>query len=134
MWIIKIVNLLSYYREFLEGNSKANIIFISVDDNSHYSKILNSLLFSIKAKNIKTIVKVNEMINDKEKITMEYQALKNKIKILEKLINDKKSLKKNNNEGNKGNKKCFIFEIVDLAQSLITLIIFLNLILFNLIN
>jgi len=45
---------------------------------------------------------------------------------LEKLINDNKSLKENNNEGNKGNKTCSIFEIVDLAQSLITLIIFLN--------
>ena len=63
----------------------------------------------MKAKKIKTIVKVNEVIkyskwrNDKGKIVMEYQALRNKIKILEKLINDKKSLKENNNEGNKGN-------------------------------
>jgi len=32
------------------------------------------------------------VINDKGKIAMEYQALRNKIKILEKLINDKKSL------------------------------------------
>ena len=100
--------------------------------------MLNTLLFDMKAKKIKTIVKVNEVIkyskchNDKGKIAMEYQALRNKIKILEKLINDNKSLKENNNEGNKGNKTCSIFEIVDLAQSLITLIIFLNLILFNL--
>ncbi len=44
---------------------------------------------------------------------MEYQTLRNKIKILKKLINDKKSLKENNNEGNKGNKTCSTFEIQD---------------------
>ena len=44
----------------------------------------------MKAKNIKTIVKVNEVINDKGKIAMENHALINKIKMLEKLINDKK--------------------------------------------
>ena len=58
----------------------------------------------MKVKNIKTIVKANEVIIDKKKIFMEYQALRNKIKMLEKLINDKKSLKEKNNEGNKGNK------------------------------
>ena len=88
----------------LGGNSKTTIICTMVDDNSHYSETLNTLHFGMKAKNIKTIVKVNEVINDKGKIAMENQALRNKIKMLEKLINDKKSLKENNNEENKGNK------------------------------
>jgi len=92
----------------LGGNSKTTIICTMVDDNSHYSETLNTLHFGIKAKNIKTIVKVNEIINDKGKIAMENQALRNKIKMLEKLINDKKSLKENSNEDNKGNKTCSI--------------------------
>ena len=92
----------------LGGNSKTTIICTMVDDNSHYSETLNTLHFGIKAKNIKTIVKVNEVINDKGKIAMENQALRNKIKMLEKLINDKKSLKENSNEDNKGNKTCSI--------------------------
>ena len=54
----------------------------------------------MKAKNIKTIVKVNEVINDKGKIAMKNQTLRNKIKMLEKLINDIKD--------NKGNKTCSI--------------------------
>ena len=90
----------------LGGNSKTSIICTMVDDNIHYSETLNTLHFGIKAKNIKTTVKVNEVINDKGKIAMENQALRNKIKMLEKLINDKKSLKEkeNNNEENNGNK------------------------------
>ena len=92
----------------LGGNSKTTIICTMVDDNSHYSETLNTLHFGMKAKNIKTIVKVNEVINDKGKIAMENQALRNKIKMLEKLINDKKSLKENNNEDNKGNKTCSV--------------------------
>ena len=92
----------------LGGNSKTTIICTMVDDNSHYSETLNTLHFGMKAKNIKTIVKVNEVINDKGKIAMENQALRNKIKMLEKLINDKKSLKENSNEDNKGNKTCSI--------------------------
>jgi len=92
----------------LGGNSKTTIICTMVDDNSHYSETLNTLHFGMKAKNIKTIVKVNEVINDKGKIAMENQALRNKIKMLEKLINDKKSLKESNNEDNKGNNTCSI--------------------------
>ena len=67
----------------LGGNSKTTIICTMVDDNSHYSETLNTLHFGMKAKNIKTIVKVNEVINDKGKIAMENQALRNKIKMLE---------------------------------------------------
>ncbi len=65
----------------------------------------------MKAKNLKSIVKVNEVINDKGKITLENQALRKKIKMPEKLINDKKSLKENNNKENRGNKACFILGI-----------------------
>ena len=90
----------------LGGNSKTTIICTIVDDNMHYSETLNTLHFGMKAKNIKTTVKVNEIINDKGKIAMENQALRNKIKMLEKLINDKKSLqeKENTNEENNGKK------------------------------
>jgi hypothetical protein len=83
----------------LGGNSKTTIICTMIDDNNHYSETLNTLHFGIKAKNVKTTVKENEILNDKKKISMENQALRNKIKMLEKLINDKKSMKesKNNN-------------------------------------
>ena len=53
--------------------------------------------FGIKSKNIKTIVKVNEVSKYKGKIEMENQALRNKINILAKLINDKMPLKETNN-------------------------------------
>ena len=90
----------------LGGNSKTTIICTMVDDNNHYSETLNTLHFGMKAKNIKTTVKANEVVNDKGKIAMENQALRNKIKMLEKLINDKKSLKdkENNNLENNINK------------------------------
>ena len=90
----------------LGGNSKTTIICTMVDDNSHYSETLNTLHFGMKAKNIKTTVKVNEIITDKGKIAMENQELRNKIKMLEKIINEKKSLKskENNNLENNGNK------------------------------
>ena len=84
----------------LGGNSKTSIICTMVDDNSHYSETLNTLHFGMKAKNIKTTVKVNEVIDDKGKIAMENQALRNKIKMLEKLISDKKSLKDKENNNN----------------------------------
>ena len=79
----------------LGGNSKTTIICTMIDDNNHYSETLNTLHFGIKAKNVKTTVKENEILNDKKKISMENQALRNKIKMLEKLINDKKSMKEN---------------------------------------
>ena len=86
----------------LGGNSKTTIICTMIDDINHYSETLNTLHFGIKAKNIKTTVKENEVINDKKKISMENQALRNKIKMLEKLIHDKKNMKDNkiNNNSN----------------------------------
>ena len=90
----------------LGGNSKTTIICTMIDDINHYSETLNTLHFGIKAKNIKTTVKENEIINDKKKISMENQALRNKIKMLEKLIHDKKQ-----NKDNKENKNSNISHI-----------------------
>ena len=84
----------------LGGNSKTTIICTMIDDNNHYSETLNTLHFGIKAKNVKTTVKENEILNDQKKISMENQALRNKIKMLEKLIHDKKSNKENNKSNN----------------------------------
>ena len=94
----------------LGGNSKTSIICTMIDDSSHYSETLNTLHFGMKAKNIKTTVKANEVINDKGRIAMENQALRNKIKMLEKLINDKKSLKgkENNSLQNNTNNKSIL--------------------------
>ena len=82
------------------GNSKTSIICTIIDDNIHYSENVNTLHFAIKARNIKNAVKSNEINNDKRKKISENQALRNKIKMLEKIINDKKSLKdkENNNK------------------------------------
>ena len=82
------------------GNSKTSIICTIIDDNIHYSENMNTLLFGMKARNIKNAVKSNEINNDKRKKISENQALRNKIKMLEKIINDKKSLKdkENNNK------------------------------------
>ena len=84
----------------LGGNSKTSIICTMIDDNNHYSETLNTLHFGIKAKNVKTTVKENEILNDQKKISMENQALRNKIKMLEKLIHDKKSNKDNKHNNN----------------------------------
>ena len=84
----------------LGGNSKTTIICTMIDDTNHYSETLNTLHFGIKAKNIKTTVKENEILNDKKKISMENQALRNKIKMLEKLIHDKKQNKENKENKN----------------------------------
>ena len=81
----------------LGGNSKTTIICTMIDDNNHYSETLNTLHFGIKAKNVKTTVKENEIINEQKKISLENQALRNKIKMLEKLIHDKKAMKENKN-------------------------------------
>ena len=81
----------------LGGNSKTTIICTMIDDNNHYSETLNTLHFGIKAKNVKTTVKENEIINEQKKISLENQVLRNKIKMLEKLIHDKKAMKENKN-------------------------------------
>ena len=82
-----------------EGNSKTTIICTILDDNEHYSENLNTLHFGIKVKNIKIPLKKNEINNNKNGInsntSKENQALRNKIKLLEKIIHDKKSMKEN---------------------------------------
>ena len=86
-------------KPFFEGNSKTTIICTILDDNEHYSENLNTLHFGIKVKNIKIPTKKNENNNNKNGInnntSKENQALRNKIKLLEKIIHDKKSMKEN---------------------------------------
>ena len=90
----------------LGGNSKTTIICTIVDDNAHYSETLNTLHFGLKAKNVKTTVRINEVIDDKGKIILENNQLKSKIKMLQELINEKKEkrnkciTKGNNNNNN----------------------------------
>lgn len=78
----------------LGGNSKTIIICTILDDSLHYNETLNTLHFGLKAKNVKTSVKINEIIDDKEKIILENNQLKSKIKMLQELINEKKETKK----------------------------------------
>ena len=81
----------------LEGNSKTVLFCTMIDDNSHYLETLNTIDFGLKAKNIKTNIKLNLPNNKKGKEKeKENQILKNKINALEKLINDKKSIKQDN--------------------------------------
>lgn len=74
----------------LGGNSKTTVICTIVDDNMHYSETVNTLHFGLKAKNVKTTVRINEVIDDKGKIILENNQLKSKIKMLQELINEKK--------------------------------------------
>ena len=85
------------------GNTKTSFICSIVDDNEHYIENLNTLKFGIKAKSIKTLVKPNEINNDKKNNSKENQALRNKIKLLEKIIHDKKSMKENKSTNNINN-------------------------------
>ena len=61
----------------LAGNSKTTIICTIVDDNNNYSETINTLHFAVKAKNVKTTFKINE-IKEKSKIAIENQLLRNK--------------------------------------------------------
>ena len=82
----------------LEGNSKTILFCTMIDDDCHYSETLNTIYFGLKAKNIKTNIKLNIANNNKGKEKeKEKKILKNKIKVLEKLINDKKSTKEDSN-------------------------------------
>ena len=47
----------------LGGNSKTSIICTITDDAEHYNETMNTIHFGNKAKNIKTVVKVNEVKN-----------------------------------------------------------------------
>lgn len=69
----------------LGGNSKTAIICTITDDVAHYSETMNTLHFGLKAKNVKTFVKVNE-VRDQNKIQIENEKLKNKVRELEYFI------------------------------------------------
>lgn len=75
----------------LSGNSKTMIICTITENYNCYSETLNTLHFGNKAKNIKTVIKVNELMDEKSKIMLENTLLKNKIKQLEDLIIEKKA-------------------------------------------
>ena len=86
----------------LGGNSKTTMICHIIDDNEHYNESLNTLKFAMQARKVKALVKENEINNDKKNANKEKEnhALRNKIKLLEKIINDKKSSKENRNNNN----------------------------------
>ena len=79
----------------LGGNSKTAVICTIADDNTHYQETLNTLHFGLKAKNVKTTVRVNEIIDDKGKMIQENNQLKSRIKMLEEQIIEKKEKKDN---------------------------------------
>lgn len=87
--------LTRFLQPSLSGNSKTILVCTIASGNYNYSETLNTLLFAARAKNIKTNIKVNEVIDDKEKINNENQELKNRIKRLEQRLYT--SAKKTNN-------------------------------------
>ena len=80
----------------LGGNSKTSIICTITDDSEHYTETMNTLLFGNKAKNIKTVVKVNEIKNQNcKEMILENERLKKKIKELENELTTQKKSKLN---------------------------------------
>jgi hypothetical protein len=80
----------------LGGNSKTSIICTITDDNEHYSETMNTIHFGLRAKNIKTIVRINE-INQKNIMQIENEKLRSKLKELElELSTTRKDNMKNN--------------------------------------
>ena len=80
----------------LGGNSKTAIICTVTDDSEHYTETMNTLHFGNKAKNIKTVVKVNEMKNQNSKeMILENERLKKKVKELERELTTQKKLNLN---------------------------------------
>jgi predicted nucleic acid-binding Zn-ribbon protein len=74
----------------LNGNSKTTIVCTVAETVSCQSETINTLHFGSKAKNIKTNIKINEILDEKGKILIENTQLKSKIKQLEDLIVEKK--------------------------------------------
>lgn len=85
----------------LSGNSKTTIICTITEALSCYSETLNTLHFGNKAKNIKTDIKINELLDEKHKIMSENNELKNKIKLLEALMKEKKELEEKEKDKDK---------------------------------
>jgi centromeric protein E len=86
--------LTRYLQPSLSGNSKTIVICTIAAGTSNYSESLNTLLFAARAKNIKLNIKVNEIIEEKDKVLIENNELKNRIKKLEEkiLTTNKKNL------------------------------------------
>ena len=82
----------------LSGNSKTNIICTITDDEEHYSETFNTILFGIKAKNIKTFIKKNfKMFNENDLLKKKVKTLENILKTGRKcFINDEIVVEKNN--------------------------------------
>ena len=77
----------------LGGNSKTTIICTITDDGEHYNETMNTIHFGNKAKNIKTVVKVNEIKNQNyQQMVLENEKLKKKLKQLEKELTTQKKL------------------------------------------
>ena len=77
----------------LGGNSKTSIICTITDDAEHYNETMNTIHFGNKAKNIKTVVKVNEIKNQNyQQMVLENEKLKKKLKQLEKELTTQKKL------------------------------------------
>ena len=77
----------------LGGNSKTTIICTITDDAEHYNETMNTIHFGNKAKNIKTVVKVNEIKNQNyQQMVLENEKLKKKLKQLEKELTTQKKL------------------------------------------
>ena len=75
----------------LGGNSKTTIICTITDDAEHYNETMNTIHFGNKAKNIKTVVKVNEIKNQNyQQMVLENEKLKKKLKKLEKELTTQK--------------------------------------------
>ena len=78
----------------LGGNSKTTIICTITDDAEHYNETMNTIHFGNKAKNIKTVVKVNEVKNQNyQQMVLENEKLKKKLKQLEKELTTQKKIK-----------------------------------------
>ena len=77
----------------LGGNSRTTIICTITDDAEHYNETMNTIHFGNKAKNIKTVVKVNEIKNQNyQQMVLENEKLKKKLKQLEKELTTQKKL------------------------------------------
>ena len=104
----------------LGGNSKTAIICTITDDSEHYTETMNTLHFGNKAKNIKTVIKVNEIKNQNcKEMILENERLKKKLKELEKELTTQKKLRLNellaNNENNNSNNKININKDINLT-------------------
>ena len=87
-------------QKYFDRSYKILVIYSIINNSNNYTETIDALNFAKKIKNIK-FTKKNNKINYKGKPDEENKALRNKIKLLEKIIKDKKSLKgKNNNNKN----------------------------------